>query len=272
MATTTTPQEHTTGRDRNGRFTKGNPGGPGNPFARQVAELRKRLLDRLTGAELDAIADKLIDQAKEGDVPAIKLLFTYTLGKPAEAVQPDQLDIEEWDTFKETATMAGELPGIMATPDPSFPLAMVRAARPGVARDLAKDLQTTLRAGEEEERQHRQRWEERRQRRRDRKERRRQRREGAIAQPTPARPAQPPSPQDRKARASLAALARSDSEALERLAVIDCHAVAQTPPSPNRQNGALTQEQPAGLTPRDTGQRQLPLGHSPPSTNGKSGT
>ena len=32
------------GRDEKGHFAKGNGGGPGNPFAQQVAELRKTLL------------------------------------------------------------------------------------------------------------------------------------------------------------------------------------------------------------------------------------
>ena len=36
------------GRDVHGRFTKANPGGPGNPFARKVAALRKALLDSVS--------------------------------------------------------------------------------------------------------------------------------------------------------------------------------------------------------------------------------
>src|SRR5262249_30829658 len=84
MDTVALPDSPTTpGRDAQGRFSKGNPGGPGNPFARQVAQLRQALLDRLTGAKLQAIADKLIDQAKDGNVQATKLLFSYTLGKPS---------------------------------------------------------------------------------------------------------------------------------------------------------------------------------------------
>jgi hypothetical protein len=232
MSTATVPTPlNTSGRDSQGRFTKGNPGGPGNPFARQVAELRKRLLDRLTGLDLDGIADKLIALAKEGDVPATKLLFCYTLGKPAEAVQPDQLDMEEWETFKKTATMAGELPGIMATPDPSFPLDIVRAARPGVARDLAKDLQATLKAGEEEQRPRQQRREQRRQRRRDRKQRRRAR-AAVVAGRTATPAARQLSPQDLEALTTLAALARFDHQALEQLAGKECPPVAQAPPSP----------------------------------------
>src|SRR3954452_24387989 len=84
------------GRDQKGRFTRGNAGGPGNPFTRQVGKLRARLLERLTEAELDHIADTLIGLARDGDLQAIKLLFAYTLGKPAEAMNPDRLDEDEW--------------------------------------------------------------------------------------------------------------------------------------------------------------------------------
>src|SRR5262245_42462087 len=130
------PSPNTTGRDAQGKFTRGDSGGPGNPFARQVARFRKVLLDSLTDEDLRAIAARFIELAKEGNVPAAKLLLSYTLGKPAEAVEPDQLNVQEWDLFKREATMAGETPGLIATPDPSFPLALVRAARPGVASDL----------------------------------------------------------------------------------------------------------------------------------------
>jgi hypothetical protein len=217
---------------------KGNPGGPGNPFARQVAELRERLLNRLTGEELDRIADKLIALAKEGDVPATKLHFSYTLGKPAEAVQPDQLDMEEWDTFKKTATMAGELPGIMATPDPSFPLEVVRAARPGVARDLSRELRDTLRAGEEREQRRQCRREE---RRRERHEQQAAQHNGSKHRPerdtTAAAPQAPlpHSPADAAAQQRLEEVARLDAQALNALSAADagCPPVAQAPPSPN---------------------------------------
>lgn len=83
------------GRDARGRFTAGNLGGPGNPFARRVAALRTALLKAVTEADIDAIARQLVEQAKAGDVPACKLLFAYVLGKPAPAPNPDDLDWQE---------------------------------------------------------------------------------------------------------------------------------------------------------------------------------
>src|SRR5205807_4370734 len=83
------------GRDANGRFVKGNPGGPGNPFARKVAALRKALIGFVTVDDMKHVAFILKEKAMAGDLAAIKLLFQYCLGKPTETVDPDRLDIGE---------------------------------------------------------------------------------------------------------------------------------------------------------------------------------
>ena len=85
------------GRDSQGRFTKGNRGGPGNPHARRHAALRQRLLARLTAQELDAILGALVRLARGGDVDAAGLLLRYALGKPTEPRDPDRLDAGEAD-------------------------------------------------------------------------------------------------------------------------------------------------------------------------------
>ena len=71
------------GRDSKGRFCKGNPGGPGNPFARQVAQLRQVFVDRVDEDKLEALVDMLLEKALAGDVAATKLVLAYTLGRPA---------------------------------------------------------------------------------------------------------------------------------------------------------------------------------------------
>jgi hypothetical protein len=151
MTTTLPLQEQIPERDTRGRFAKGNRGGPGNPFARQVAKLRQVLLNSVTVGDMTAIANKLIALAKDGNVQAIKLLFSYTLGKPAEAVEPDQLDVQEWDLHKQTAGMMTELPDVVAAPDPSLPLTVARAARPAVAKELGQQLGRTLQPPAERE-------------------------------------------------------------------------------------------------------------------------
>ncbi|MBL8860702.1 MAG: hypothetical protein JNK02_01720 [Planctomycetes bacterium] len=73
------------GRAGNGQFAAGNPGGPGNPYARQVAALRAAMLAAVSPEDLHAVVAKLVDLAKGGNVPAIREVLDRTLGKPIEA-------------------------------------------------------------------------------------------------------------------------------------------------------------------------------------------
>lgn len=68
------------GRDAGGRFAKGNPGGPGNPHAQQVSELRSALLSAVSTDDLLAVIKALVQKAQDGDVPATKLLLDRLLG------------------------------------------------------------------------------------------------------------------------------------------------------------------------------------------------
>ena len=85
----------TSGRNSNGQFAKGNPGGPGNPYARRVARLRATLLDAVGENGLTDIVQGMVTAAKGGDVAAAKLLLSYLLGKPVESVEPDYVEIHE---------------------------------------------------------------------------------------------------------------------------------------------------------------------------------
>ena len=113
-----TPQP---GRTANGRFAKGNRCGTGNPFARQVAGLRKALLNAVTEEDMQRLARKLLEQALEGNTAAAKLLLTYVLGKPTEMPDPDRLNLddyrilierfgplrEDWDKIRECTPVEG---------------------------------------------------------------------------------------------------------------------------------------------------------------------
>jgi hypothetical protein len=68
-----------------GRFAKGNPGGPGNPLARQVNVIRSALLNALTPADVEAIIKAMIAKAKKGQLGYIKELFDRSIGKSSEA-------------------------------------------------------------------------------------------------------------------------------------------------------------------------------------------
>ena len=102
-------QTPTNGHDAKGRWAKGNPGGPGNPFARQVAKLRKVIINRLTEEDLLAITEALLAKAKEGSVGAAKLLLAYALGKPASAPDPDRLDGQELKHFKDQVEVVNDV-------------------------------------------------------------------------------------------------------------------------------------------------------------------
>src|SRR5271169_4031603 len=65
----------TTARATDGRFAKNNPGGPGNPFARQTAALRAYLINHVTERDIQEILDVLLLNAKGGHLPTIKFLF-----------------------------------------------------------------------------------------------------------------------------------------------------------------------------------------------------
>jgi hypothetical protein len=83
------------GRDGSGRFAPGNKGGPGNPFARKVGQLRAALLETVTIDDMKAVAAKLIEEARAGELPAIKEFLERTLGKPVEADLMERLDALE---------------------------------------------------------------------------------------------------------------------------------------------------------------------------------
>jgi len=78
--------------DPRGRFVAGNPGGPGNPFGRQVARLRAGLLASVTEQDIQEVITALLVQAKKGNVAAARLLLAYTVGKPTESVTADSAD------------------------------------------------------------------------------------------------------------------------------------------------------------------------------------
>src|SRR5204863_1862870 len=80
-----------------------------NPYARQVAALRKVIINRLTAEDLLAITEALLAKAKQGSVGAAKLLLAYGIGKPAPAPDPDRLDGQELKHFKDQVEVVNEV-------------------------------------------------------------------------------------------------------------------------------------------------------------------
>jgi hypothetical protein len=142
-AATSTP-----GREANGRFARGNPGGPGNPFARRTAAARKAFCDAVSHEDLVEIARAMKAKAKGGDVAAAKLVLAYAVGKPADVVEPDTLDLEEFKQYEEEVRHTKSLPAVAATPGLGLACSIARTSRPGIADTAAKDLGQALIEGE----------------------------------------------------------------------------------------------------------------------------
>jgi hypothetical protein len=99
------------GRDRRGRFSKGNRGGPGNPFGRQVALLRAIALTCVGTQDIQEIMTAMVLLAKGGSITAARFVFTYTVGKPVSPTGPDSDASDAWDL-----TPQSEVPGDDRTP------------------------------------------------------------------------------------------------------------------------------------------------------------
>jgi len=124
------PSPNGNSRAANGRFAPGNEGGPGNPFARQVAALRKRLLDAATPELFDEVFQVLVKKMRDGDIQAIKLFLAYTIGKPAKAPEPDLLAEEELERFQGQSQVWAQFARLVSKPGPELPLEILREARP----------------------------------------------------------------------------------------------------------------------------------------------
>ncbi len=127
------------GRDGRGRFAKGNPGGPGNPFARRTAAVRVALLARLGEDKVGAIVDRLVELALGGNVAAARLALSYSVGKPAPAVDPDTLDQQEWKVCRTSSISSDEMADAMGVPL-AFATPVVRDTRSSIARSLSSQL------------------------------------------------------------------------------------------------------------------------------------
>ncbi len=77
--------------------------GSGNPFARQVAALRRALLEAVSEDDMRAIVQRLVQDARDGDLGAAKEIITRTLGRPIEADLIERLERLEAAVDREPA-------------------------------------------------------------------------------------------------------------------------------------------------------------------------
>jgi hypothetical protein len=128
------PENGAGGRDAKGRFAPGNAGGPGNPFARRTAELRREFLAEATGEDLRAVCRALLERAKGGDVAAAKLAMSYLVGKPDKPTDPDTLDEQEWHIWRRYTASSEWVELIQCLPLDVI-LNLVRSVWPVLARE-----------------------------------------------------------------------------------------------------------------------------------------
>src|SRR5262245_9298042 len=136
-----TPEASNKDRDSHGRFAKGNRAGVGNPFARQVAAFRAAILQATTHEDIKAITKKLIEMARNGNLGAAKLLLAYTCGKVDEAPDPDRLDLEEWNLFREAKPIPQEFHKLTRHANTDQQLQMARILREMSTDRMAEEYQ-----------------------------------------------------------------------------------------------------------------------------------
>ena len=153
---TTTQQQPKAGRDARGRFTKGNKGGPGNPFAREVAVLRATMIHAFTPKIFMRLVEVLRQRAEGGDMVAMKLILQYVLGKPAETVDPDRIAIDEWQKLRDAAVNLDEAGDVLQQVPATMACFLVNKLWPDetvqhVREALQEDAQAKAEAEEDEQ-------------------------------------------------------------------------------------------------------------------------
>lgn len=76
-------------RDNNGRFVKGDPGGPGRRPRQAEAEYLTATIEMVSLARWRRIVQAAAEAAEQGDAKARAWLSGYLLGKPAQRLEVD---------------------------------------------------------------------------------------------------------------------------------------------------------------------------------------
>ena len=93
-------------RDSRGRFTDGNPGGPGRPTGVSISKLIREKMNEVPLGQRklygELLVEKILDMALvEGDVQMIKEIWHYIDGKPKETmtIDVDANNLAEMTTY-----------------------------------------------------------------------------------------------------------------------------------------------------------------------------
>jgi hypothetical protein len=144
----TTPAKRSTkGHAADGKFIAGNPGGPGNPHARHCARMLALLRTCISDEDMIAIIRALVEKAKKHDTSAAKILFSYVIGKPAEAPNPDQIDRDEWEHYQKDTINLQEMQQVLGSLPAKVGNDIARTALPIMTEARTRELEAHLRKG-----------------------------------------------------------------------------------------------------------------------------
>lgn len=89
----------------NGKFAKGNKGGPGNPYMAKIDDYKKAMYASVSKKDIKNIIDSMIALAISGNVKAADFIFSYLGLKPKEQIQLNTT-LEQTETNPETLRQA----------------------------------------------------------------------------------------------------------------------------------------------------------------------
>src|SRR5262249_22569122 len=82
-------------RGPGGKFAPGNRCSRGNPFNKRMAALKSAVLEEIKSQDIKRLVRHLHNMAMQGVVAAAVVLLRYTIGRPPESIDPDQIEINE---------------------------------------------------------------------------------------------------------------------------------------------------------------------------------
>jgi hypothetical protein len=90
-----------------------------------------------------------VELAREGDVAAARLVFTYVVGKPQATEDPDRLDEKEWRQYVEETVRQGELEAVVGGMSATLACTIAGAAVPAMQTQAGETLLANLAALDE---------------------------------------------------------------------------------------------------------------------------
>ncbi len=143
------------GREGGGRFAVGNGGGPGNPYARQVAAYRRAVHRAVSEEDMEEITRAVKARAKAGDMAAARLLYAYTAGRPTPPPSdPDTVDAHELEVRRRSVATVEDMRALFESMPASLMCELAQKVSPRVREHMAEAFALGVRRqGEHEGRQ-----------------------------------------------------------------------------------------------------------------------